>query len=219
MNSQIIIIVAIAAAIILVLIAAAFALRASSRKKTENNRLRAAELRSQAVSGTDDLHRAEHKAREADHEAEGRRLEAERAEAKAAEARREQAAEQAAMEDQVRAADRVDPDVNHRAKDYAPQSPTTHDRDEDPRQPHEDRDSSTSSGSHRSDSATPTSQADSPHHSDHTATSQPAGSAAASPVQDDRTHPAESVANEDGTFTYPDGSVRHADGSTVDPGA
>ena len=127
MDSQIIIVVAVAAVIILVLLVAVVALRATRRKKVESDRLQAAELRSEAVANTGGLQQAEQQVRVADHEAEGRRLEAEKAEARAAEARRVQAAEEASIEDQVRRADRVDPDVNHRAKDYTPQNPTTSD--------------------------------------------------------------------------------------------
>ncbi|GAB2775249.1 hypothetical protein GCM10027020_30510 [Nocardioides salsibiostraticola] len=127
MDSQIIIVVAVAAVIILVLLAVGVALLATRRKRVESDRLQAAELRSEAVANTGGLQQAEQQVRVADHEAEGRRLEAEKAEAKAAEARRVHAAEEASIEDQVRRADRVDPDVNHRAKDYTPQNPATSD--------------------------------------------------------------------------------------------
>lgn len=125
MNAQLIAILAISAVVVVVLIGAFVLLRVLNRRKAEQNRQRASGLRSEAAAHTGGLQQAEHRAREADHVAEGRRVEAEKAEAVAAEAHRDLAVEQAQVEDQVRLADRVDPDVDHRAKDYTPQSPTT----------------------------------------------------------------------------------------------
>lgn len=216
MNSQIIIPLAVAALVVVLLIGLVFVLRAGRRKKAESDRLEAAEMRSKAVSSTDGLQRAEKKAREADHVAEGRRLEAENAQTVAADAHRDLAVEQAHVEDQVRVADRVDPDVNHRAKGYAPQSPmTTRSHSEDPREPLEERAPSSGNGSHRAETAGESGEATTAAQSTvENESSQPG----AVPAQQQAAPPEGSVANDDGTLTYPDGSVRYADGSTVDPG-
>ena len=72
------------------------------------------------------MQQEELKAREAELEAERKRLEAERAEAEAERARQGHLQEHAKIEDQVREADRVDPDVDHRSPDYVPETSTTH---------------------------------------------------------------------------------------------
>jgi hypothetical protein len=111
---------------IVVIIVAALALAAvvvaSMRKKNATeNRARAEELREQAdTRATGGLPAAEASAREAEVEAERARLEAERAEERAAVAQQALTQEQAVHEDQIRAADRLDPDVDHRSDDYAP---------------------------------------------------------------------------------------------------
>ena len=90
------------------------------KKSLADNRARAHELREQADGGVAGLPDAQARADQAATEAEHKRLEAERAEKDALVARTEVDQERARHEDQLRAADRLDPDVNHRAKDYSP---------------------------------------------------------------------------------------------------
>lgn len=150
MSTQNIIIIAVVA--VLVLIVVFVLLSVSRRKKAERNRGRANQMRASAVAQTEGLEAAEHRARESENVAEARRLEAERAEKAAVQADRELGSEQARLEDQMRTADRIDPDVNHRAKGYAPQSPTTtRTHDADPRQRLEEREPSDLAGSRSSD--------------------------------------------------------------------
>jgi FtsZ-interacting cell division protein ZipA len=94
---------------------------ASMRKRSqEDNRARATELREQAEAKAAVIPDAQARAQEAEAKAEQARLQAERAEQRAQEARAETAQREALHEDQIRAADRLDPDVDHKAKDYTP---------------------------------------------------------------------------------------------------
>lgn len=95
---------------------------ASMRKKSQqDNRVRASHLREQADTQAAGLPDAHASAEQAEAQAEQARLEAQRAEEQAASARTEVAQQQATHEDQIRAADRLDPDVNHKSKDYSPE--------------------------------------------------------------------------------------------------
>lgn len=124
-NTTIIIVVAVV--VVLALLAIGLAVRASRKKTAEANRGRAAEMRSGAAAETTSVETARREARKADARAETARREAETAEAAAAQAGLGLHQEQARVEDQVRAADRIDPDVNHRASDYTPATPTPDD--------------------------------------------------------------------------------------------
>ena len=94
----------------------------SVRKKNQDaNRARAGQLRDQADIQAAGLPDTQAKADQAEAQAERARVEAERAEERSAAIRAEAEQEQAVQEDQIRAADRLDPDVDHRAKDYSPQ--------------------------------------------------------------------------------------------------
>ena len=98
---------------------AAYVIRQRNR---EANIARADQLRTQAATqaqGT--LPPTQEKAAEAEAKAEEARAAAERAEAEAEEARVAAAQAEAQHEGQVRAADRLDPRVDHRSDDYAPQ--------------------------------------------------------------------------------------------------
>ena len=63
-------------------------------------------------------------AKEAEARAERLRLEAERAQDSAAQARQGYDVEQARVEDRIREADRLDPDVDHRTRTYDEVAPT-----------------------------------------------------------------------------------------------
>lgn len=96
------------------------------RRSLADNKARAEELREQADRrAAADLPAAEARAREAEARAEQARLAAERAEQRAEAAELELAQQRALHEDRVRAADRLDPDVDHRSDDYAPQTGAT----------------------------------------------------------------------------------------------
>jgi hypothetical protein len=111
-------VIALAALVLIGLIVAAM-----RKKSLEDKRSRAQELRQQADGGAAGLPDAQARADQAAAQAEHKRLEAERAEREALAARTEVDQERARHEDQLRAADRLDPDVNHKAKDYAPHVP------------------------------------------------------------------------------------------------
>lgn len=97
----------------------------SMRKRSRaDNHARAEELRSEANTGAAVLPDATARADQAEAQAAVKRLEAERAERDAAIARTELDQQQALQEDRIRAADRLDPEVDHKAKDYAPQVAT-----------------------------------------------------------------------------------------------
>ncbi len=91
-----------------------------NKRKTEHNRARAELIRTQAVTHTGDLTEAQRRAQEAEAEAQIARAEAERAEERATQAKQGHLMEEAHHEDRLREADRIDPDVDHRADDYAP---------------------------------------------------------------------------------------------------
>ncbi len=128
MTTLIIVLVIIA----VVIAVAAFLIR---KKNREANVARAEHLRAQAATQAQStIAPAQERAAAAEAEAEAARAEAEQARAAAAEAEAQAhearlAAQQieATHEGQVRAADRVDPRVDHKADDYAPQVPGTAD--------------------------------------------------------------------------------------------
>ena len=91
-----------------------------TKKQREQNRARAGGLRSEAGAAATEIPAAQVRAREAEARAERTRLEAQKAEEDAARANQALSAEQARYEDRVREADRLDPDVDHRAPDYHP---------------------------------------------------------------------------------------------------
>ena len=110
-------------AVLLLLVIGLFAF-VMNKRKTEHNRARAEEIRTQAVTQTGDLTEAQRRAQEAEAQAQLKRAEAERAEERAAQAKQGHVMEEAHHEDRLREADRIDPDVDHRADDYAPGSTT-----------------------------------------------------------------------------------------------
>ena len=112
-----IIIILVVLAVVLV---AALILSAMKRKKDQVGRERASELRSEAADTAATKREQEARAREAEAEAERVRAQADKLEAQAEEKRTSYDMTQARQEDAVREADRVDPDVNHRSKEYAP---------------------------------------------------------------------------------------------------
>ena len=126
MDTVIWIVVAIVVALLVLGLLAAL----MSKKKTEQRKAHATELRQDAQSRAPELDEADVRAREAEVEAERARLEAERAQTRATEAEQARAAEQAGYEDRIREADRVDPAVDTGASDYEPDTRYPADSDE-----------------------------------------------------------------------------------------
>lgn len=110
----------IVAVVVVLLLLGLFA-SIAGRKRKEWRREQAEGIRSEAAGKTGAVQDAQLKAQAAEADAQRRRAEAERAEASAAEARQGAEVERAEYEDKVRTADRLDPDVDHKASDYEPQ--------------------------------------------------------------------------------------------------
>ena len=110
----------IAVVVIAVLLLLAVVLRATQRKKQEVARERAGELRSEVATSSHDHQEQEALAREREAEAERARAQADRLQAQADRERTAVDQTQAHHEDRLREADRLDPDVDHRADDYSP---------------------------------------------------------------------------------------------------
>lgn len=111
--------IVIAVIVLVVLAVAAYAIR---QKNRESNIARAEQLRTEAATQAQStLPPTQDRAAEAEARATEARVAAERAQAEADEARVAAARAEAAHEAHVRAADRLDPRVNHKADDYAPQ--------------------------------------------------------------------------------------------------
>lgn len=110
--------IVIAVIVLVVIGIAAYVIRQRNR---EANIARADQLRSQAATRAQSaLPPTQDRAAEAEAKAEEARAVAERAQAEADEARVAAAQVEAQHESQVRAADRLDPRVKHKAKDYSP---------------------------------------------------------------------------------------------------
>ena len=109
--------------VVLVLLALAALAAAAMRKRKERElagqRTQAQQLRTEAATASArDATEARVEAKEAEARAERLRLEAERAQESAAQARQGYDMEQARVEDRMREADRVDPDVDHQSRSY-----------------------------------------------------------------------------------------------------
>ena len=118
--------IVIAVIVLVVLAVAAFVVR---KKNRETNIARADDLRTQAATqAQSSLPPAQDRAAEAEAKAEKARVVAERAQAEAEEARVAASQAEASHESQVRAADRLDPRVDHKADDYSPQVAGTDDQ-------------------------------------------------------------------------------------------
>jgi FtsZ-interacting cell division protein ZipA len=110
-----IIVIAVAALVLIGLVI--FSMR---KKSLADNRAKAARLRERADTQAAVLPDTQAKADQAATRAEQARLEAQRAEEQAAALRTEAEQQRAIHEDQIRAADRLDPDVDNKAPDYSP---------------------------------------------------------------------------------------------------
>lgn len=117
----------LAIVLVAVLVAALLmVLRKNKQKQHDQQRHHAQELRHEAdTRHAGGLTEAQREAQEADARAQLARAEAERAEARKHEAEQGLAQQDARREDVLREADRLDPDVDHTSKDYAPGSSPT----------------------------------------------------------------------------------------------
>jgi len=106
-------------------VAAAVAFALMGNRKNEAKREQATELREEAAQSTAAVEASRREAEEAPSRAEVARAEAARAEQDAAQAQQGVHVEEARVEDRVRTADDVDPDVDTRSEDYHPDAPTT----------------------------------------------------------------------------------------------
>jgi hypothetical protein len=94
----------------------------SARRRTDQHRHRADQLRTKATARGGAVEAAQRDAAAEQARAEAVRVEAERAEQRSVEAQRELQVEEARQEDTWRAADAVDPDVDTHADGYRPGS-------------------------------------------------------------------------------------------------
>src|SRR4029077_1564974 len=104
--------------VVLAVIAAVVAM--TNKRRTEQRHARAEELRQEASTQASGLTESERQAEELRAKAALAQAEAQKAEQHAATAEQGHQVEQASYEDKLREADRLDPEVNHRAKDYEP---------------------------------------------------------------------------------------------------
>jgi FtsZ-interacting cell division protein ZipA len=116
-------IVAIVVVLLIVALVAMMVRRRQAAQRAEQDRARAEQLRQDAVAGSTVVQDSDLEARQARLEAERLRLEAEKAQERAREAEQGVRVEEARQEDKLREADRVDPDVDHRADGYQPTPP------------------------------------------------------------------------------------------------
>jgi hypothetical protein len=106
--------------VIVVVIVAIVAIVMMNKKRTEQRRIEAEGLRTEATTQAGGLTESQREAEEARAQAELARAEADRAAERAATAAQGHQVEQASYEDKLREADRVDPDVNTKSADYEP---------------------------------------------------------------------------------------------------
>jgi hypothetical protein len=106
--------------IVVVVLAVAAIASITNKRRTEQHRARADELRTEASSQAGGLTESQRAAEEAKAKADLAETEAERAREQAASAEQSHQVEQASYEDKLREADQLDPEVNTRSKDYEP---------------------------------------------------------------------------------------------------
>ncbi len=91
-----------------------------SKRRTEQHRARADELRAEASAKAGGLTESQRQAEDARAKAELAKTEAQRSEERAAQAEQGHQVEQAGYEDKLREADRLDPEVDTKSADYEP---------------------------------------------------------------------------------------------------
>jgi FtsZ-interacting cell division protein ZipA len=126
------------------------------KRNAETNRAHAEQLRTEAATQAPTVSDSQRQAEAAEAQAQVARAEAERAELRANEAQQGAQVDQARQEDALREADRLDPDVDHRADDYRPTTPSMGSPVVDPADPVHETGPATTEGAHRSDGSTGT---------------------------------------------------------------
>jgi hypothetical protein len=106
--------------VVVVLVIAALVIAMAGKRRTEQRRGRAEELRQEASAHASGLSESQRQADELRAKADLAKTEAERLEERAATAEQGHQVEQAGYEDKLREADRLDPEVDHKAADYSP---------------------------------------------------------------------------------------------------
>src|SRR3954452_18632139 len=106
--------------IVVVLIVVGAVVSMMNKRRTEERRVRADELRTEASTKAASLTESQRQAEDARAKAELARSEAERAQEQATQAEQGHQVEQASYEDKLREADRLDPEVDHKSSDYEP---------------------------------------------------------------------------------------------------
>jgi FtsZ-interacting cell division protein ZipA len=106
--------------IVVVIVVVAALVSVTGKRRSGQRHERAEELRQEATSQAAGLSESERQAEELRAKADLARSEAQRAEEQAANAEQGHQVEQAGYEDKLREADRLDPEVDHRAPDYEP---------------------------------------------------------------------------------------------------
>jgi hypothetical protein len=110
--------------VVVVVVIAAAAVVVSNNRRTSARRDQAAQLRNEATQTAAEVEAQRREAQEAAARAQVARAEAERAEQAARDAHQGVTVEEARVEDRLRTADRVDPDVDHRSEGYNPTAPS-----------------------------------------------------------------------------------------------
>jgi hypothetical protein len=106
--------------IVVLIVIAAVVISMTSKRRASQRRERAEELRQEASAHASGLTESQRQTEELRAKADLAKAEARRAEERAATAATGHQVNQAAYEDKLREADKLDPDVNTRAKDYEP---------------------------------------------------------------------------------------------------
>ena len=113
----------ILAIVIVVVVLLALAVWRSAQRKERSARAEA--LRAEARTSAPDIGATRSEAEEAEVRANAARLEAERAQRDAEAAKTALAQQEATHADRLREADRLDPEVDHKARDYEPTPPSS----------------------------------------------------------------------------------------------
>lgn len=111
--------------VVILVVLAAIAYAVMNNRRTAAKREHATQLRDEAAQSTASVEASRREAQEAAARAEVARAEAARAEQQAAQAQQGVHVEEARVEDRVRTADAIDPDVDTRNEEYRPEAPTT----------------------------------------------------------------------------------------------
>ena len=115
-------IIVLVAVVLVLLVLLGLIVGSARRRSLADDRARADQLRRHAHEDAADIPDARERVAAAEADAEEARRRAEAAEERADEERVALHQQEAAHEDRLRAADRLDPDVDHRADDYAPEA-------------------------------------------------------------------------------------------------